>query len=246
MRCWNVFLACSVAAFALGSISFGTQDGAAEAEAPRYSEKQPRPKDAKALFGLFAKMDGLEVTFEEEKHLQLLFEPLKSSGKLYFIRPGRLTRVVEKPKEQVVRIGPKKLTIHSGDDEEVVDLRQNKAVRAFVTSLVRVFSGDADGLAKFYDVEYVPSKKDERDWTLKLVPEEKALKTMVDTIRIEGRGTVVTRIEIVEPNGDRTVTKVTASNARREFTDEEREKLFGLPPLDKNAKKPARGDRKGA
>ena len=226
-----VFALLALAAPATGLLA----TGAASPAAPQDSQAQdpfrkdaPRPKDVAALFELFTQLEGLEVSFVEEKHLALLVEPLTSSGKLYFTRPGHLTRVTEKPKPSTVRIGPKKLTVADEDGEEVVDLRQNEAVRVFVTSLVRIFGGDREALAKFYKLEYRLDDEDARVWHLELTPLKKPLTDMVKTLHLHGRGAAVERIEITEPKGDRSVTRVTQSNPRREFTDKEYLELFGL------------------
>ncbi len=268
MRCWHDFLHASAAALIAACLWAGTalaseaaalegravQESASDVDLPRFHAQAPRPKDDVALFELFASLEGLEVDFVEEKHLKLLFEPLTSRGKLYFLRPGRLARVVEKPRPSTVIIGPEELKVRGDGGEEVIDLRQNEAVRVFVTSLVRVFSGDRDELLRYYEIEYLPAKDDAQAWTLQLVPREtivpksptksagagpprkqakpeaNPLAQMVRRLRLSGTGTVVDSIEIDEPSGDRTVTRITASNAARTFTDEEKHDLFDLTP----------------
>ena len=187
-----------------------------------------RPADAPALFARFARMQGLEVSFTEEKHLALLALPLRSRGKLYFLRPGHLARVVEEPSPSRLTIGPERLRMLEDGEEEVLDLRRNEELATFVSSLVRVFSGDREGLERSYRIEYALDAGDEHGWTLTLEPRGKPLDQMLRRLSLAGRGAAVLRIELVEPNGDRTVTTVLSADPERRFTAEERRELFDL------------------
>ena len=48
------------------------------------------------------------------------------------------------------------------DGEETIDLRGSPELRLFVTSLVKVFSGDAEGLGSAFRVEFTPDAERER------------------------------------------------------------------------------------
>lgn len=194
---------------------------------------RPRPADAKSLFALFRAMNGLEATFTEQKHLALLAKPLRSKGRLMFFRtepgkPGYLARMVDEPEPSSVRITPDELRMTNRDGTEVVDLRRSDDVRVFVTSLVRVFEGDEATLAKAFDVSYTPDPKNDAAWSLRLVPKDKPLNQMLGALTLSGEGEAVTKIEIKEPNGDRTETKITAANPLRTFTPAELHELFGI------------------
>ncbi|MEO6594484.1 MAG: outer membrane lipoprotein carrier protein LolA [Planctomycetota bacterium] len=202
---------------------------------------RPRPADAKALFRTFAAMSGLEATFEEEKHLALLALPLKSKGHLFFYRrdqqsPGYLARHVDEPEPSSVLITPEELRLQNRDGTEVIDLKRSDKVRNFITSLVHVFAGDEAALMKSYEVAFAPepkddkNPKDERGWTLTLTPRDKPLNQMLKSLRLVGTGEAVLRIEIHEPNGDRTVTRIVTANPTRTFDQVEQKRLFGIDP----------------
>lgn len=208
---------------------------AAAFQQPAPIAEESRPADAKELFARFAKVRGLEASYEEEKHLALLALPLESSGKLYFLPPGYLTRVVEKPEPSTLRITPDEMRIAGREGVEVIDLRRDERFRVFVTSLVGVFAGQREDLARSYTIVYEPSAADEVHWTLTLTPAREPLDRMMKSLRLHGERMNVLRIEVLEPNGDRTNTRILRANPERSFTDEERERLFGLPPLEKAA-----------
>lgn len=190
---------------------------------------EARPKTAEALFARFAKMKGLQVSFTEQKYLALLAVPLKSSGTLYFLPPGHLTRLVTSPTKSKLMITPTSLNLTNPDGVESMDLRQNPELQAFVTSLVQVFAGNKKQLEGSYKVTYVLDEKDDTKWSLKLLPLKSPLTEMVKSLSLEGAGAAVTSIEIREPNGDRTVTSITDANPGRRFTDEEKLTLFDIP-----------------
>jgi len=197
--------------------------------APPATESDPRPADAQALFARLAAMPGLEASFTEEKELALLAAPLKSSGKLYFLPPGWLTRVVEQPEESRLSITPDELRMEDRDGERVLDLHRDEEVRVFVTSLLRVFAGDRAGLERSYRLAYEPDPADDVHWTLTLTPRGKPLDRMMESLRLFGARSSVERIEVCAPNGDVTTTTVTAADPRRVFTPGEKERLFGIP-----------------
>lgn len=188
----------------------------------------PRPKNAEALFAAFAKLPGLAARYTEKKHLSLLAVPLESRGRLYFMQPGYLSRVVEAPEKSTLTITPDELRMAGRDGVEVIDLHQSDRLRLFVTSLVRVFRGERESLARHYGIAYVPDAEDDSSWTLELKPREKSLAQMMRSLTLRGAGAAVTEITVVEPNGDRTVTKIFDAEPKRQFTAEEKAEIFGI------------------
>jgi hypothetical protein len=186
--------------------------------------------DAHGLLAAFAQMTGLEARFEEEKHLALLAAPLKSKGRLYFMRPGYLTRIVEGDEPSTLTITPNELKLSGQDGEERIDLRQNDAVRAFVTSLVQVFAGDEAALERSYAVAFARGAEDPEAWTLTLTPRDKPLTDMLASLTLTGRGPRASAIEVREPNGDRTLTRIVEADVERRFSPEEQRTLFGIAP----------------
>lgn len=204
--------------------------GQASAQDPR---QRARPVDAAALFRMFAATTGLEARFEEDKHLALLALPLQSKGKLYFWRPDRtqpgyLARIVESPEPSTVLITPTELRLQNRDGTEVIDLKRSDKVRNFISSLVRVFAGDEAALAKSYTIHFAHAEKDAAGWTLTLVPRDKPLNQMLASLTLTGQGEAVVLIQVAEPNGDRTVTRIVAADPARKFDAAEQKRLFGI------------------
>jgi len=184
-----------------------------------------QPADAAALLAAFAQVDGLEARFSEEKHLALLAAPLTSRGRLYFLRPGYLTRVVEEPERATLTIAPDELRMTGREGVQTIDLRTDDRLRAFVTSLVQVFSGDRQALERSYDLAYAAAAD---GWTLTLTPRTEELGGMLRDLTLRGSRVTLAEVVVREPGGDRTVTRIEAADPARRFTDEERASLFGI------------------
>ncbi len=207
------------------------------ASAPGQDSPHERPKTAQALLERLAKIQGLEAHFVEEKHLALLAIPLKSSGSLYVMRPGHLARIIEKPERSQLTITPDELRMSDREGTEVLDLRQNDEVRVFVTSIMRVFLGDRKNLERSYDMLFELDATDRLAWSLRLTPKKKPLSQMLRTLELRGKGNSIARIELVEPNGDRTVTTIVEADSKRRFSDDEKLRLFGIGAKADKAKK---------
>ena len=222
MHYWNGFLVASCLALA------PLQDGEAQKRDAQEQTLLKRPVDARELLERFAKMEGLEVSFSEKKHIALLAVPLESKGKIYFMRPGYLSRVIETPTKSSLTITPDELRMVNSREDKTVDLRQNADLRMFVTSLLRVFAGDRENLERAYKLRYELDKADEAKWALILEPLKKPLTEMLNSLRLEGSGSVVSRIEMHEPNGDKTITTVLTNDPKRRFSITEKKALFGI------------------
>lgn len=212
-----------------------TKPGAANLT-PGLGGKQQRPASAAALFRAFAQIKGLSADYTEEKFLSLLAIPLKSKGQLHFMQPGYLSRIVLAPEKSKLTITDAELRMKGKDKEEVIDLRQSDRVRLFVTSLVQVFQGNHKALKQHYRIRYTPKAADAHAWQLELAPLKKPLTQILKRLVLFGRNKTVTRIELHEPNGDRTITKIVKVDPTRVFTKAEKKDLFGVVDKPKKSK----------
>lgn len=193
-----------------------------------------RPATKESLFRVFAAIQSLSADYTENKYLSLLAVPLKSKGKLHYMQPGYLSRIVASPERSKLTITKSELRIAGKDKEEVIDLRQSDRVRLFVTSLVQVFQGDEKSLTQHYRIRYTLSAVDHHTWQLELNPIKKPLTQIMKKLLLVGQGKAVTRIELHEPNGDRTITKIFKANPKRIFTVEEQKDIFGITAKSKS------------
>ena len=170
----------------------GRDPGTVVLGADKLGGKDQRPASKGALFRAFAAIQGLSAEYTEDKYLSLLAVPLKSKGKLHFMQPGYLSRIVEEPEKSKLTITASELRMTSKDTagkhkEEVIDLRQSDRVRLFVTSLVQVFQGNEKALKQHYQIRYTPQFGDSHAWQLELKPIKKPLTKIMMKLLMAGR-----------------------------------------------------------
>lgn len=183
--------------------------------------------DLASLLHEFSAMPGLSARFRETKHLELLQEPLSSSGVLHFAPPDRLVRRVEEPVASMLLVVGDTVTIRGAGGDWSVDLGLHPAVRAFVDGFRLILRGDLVALHEAYTVEFeAPDGNPNGDWRIRLVPRLEALRRVVAWIALAGRGSVVRELRLVEANGDETLDEFFDVDAGRRFSEAELESLF--------------------
>jgi len=75
-----------------------------------------------------------------------------------------------------------------------------------------------------------PDPDSDSAWKLSLTPREPPLTQMIKQLCLRGEGEAVVEIEVQEPNGDRTITRIVAADPERRFTAAEQKQLFGIQP----------------
>lgn len=184
------------------------------------------PKNVEALMAGFAGLTGFEARFVETKTMALLAVPLKTEGRLYFSAPARLLRVVDKPQPARVLVTPTEVTMKAaGSNTQRLDLAARPEVRALVSSLLSLLTGDLNALRGAYRLDYAAGG--DGRWRLQLTPKSDRIAALVAGLRFEGIGRAVDRITVEESSGDRVVTEIRDADPGRRFSAEEQRRLFG-------------------
>lgn len=185
------------------------------------------PPTVEAFMRRFAGLEGFEARFIETKTMALLSTPLVTEGRLYFVAPGRLLRVVDKPQPSRVLVTPSEVTMRAAGQTQRVDLAARPEVRSLVSSLLSLMTGDLPALRSTYRVSYAVDAQGR--WALTLVPRSERLGALVKRMRFEGTGRAVRRIVVEEASGDRSVTEIRDAQPDRRFAPVEARRLFGAP-----------------
>jgi outer membrane lipoprotein carrier protein LolA len=146
--------------------------------------------------------------FVERRDLAALTAPLRSSGTLVYVAPGRLEKHTTRPAPESLVLEGERLTIEKieGGPKRVLNLPDYPVLWAFVESIRSTLAGDLGTLNRFYRVELSGR---ESQWRLVLVPIEPKMREVVREIRIEGRGDWVGSIAVFEAGGDRSTMTIT-------------------------------------
>lgn len=219
-------------AFMMGMGAFAAGAHASSSKAETVGEEQ-RAENAQldVLFGALQKLPGIEASFQEEKHLQLLAMPLSSEGTIYFHKKGFLLRKVVKPTPSSVRITPNALVVEEQGKSQRIELKSHKEIAHVVQSFLWILAGDISSLRQHFTLvfEAKPTTSEElpSQWTLTLTPNNARVAQLIASIVVQGSAVKVEHIRVQEKNGDYTVTRITDVDLSREFSDAESRKLFG-------------------
>ena len=168
--------------------------------------------DMAELMALMARVETSRVAFEETKYVSVLTAPIVQRGTLGYVRPDRLEMVVDAPFFERVSITGNVMTIESKRGVRQVDLAGEPGPAAWVAGIRATLAGDQPTLARYYTFEL---RGQSARWTLALLPLDPALSGVIRRIAIDGEQAQVTRIEVEERTGDRTVLVVQAVTGGR-------------------------------
>jgi len=153
------------------------------------------------MHSLAARRHG-EVSFVEQQFLTLLKRPVESSGELLYEAPDRLEKRTLEPHPESLVVDGGRLTVQRGRRRRVVELSAYPQVLPFVESVRATLAGDRAALEKVFRLEFSGS---ETRWTLVLTPLDAQLAKTVSQIRIDGARDDLMKVEIRQPDGDRSL-----------------------------------------
>lgn len=158
---------------------------------------------------LMAGMAGVKSSqrkFTERKYMSVLTTPLESSGTLSYRAPDRLEKHTLAPREERMVLEQGVIVVtRAGQGKRTMMVNQYPAIGAFVESIRSTLAGDRTTLERYFQVKLEGSAA---RWRMQLQPLDKATRDMVREIRMEGRGTQIAGMEIIEASGDRSVMTV--------------------------------------
>ena len=168
---------------------------------------------AESTWGVADLMRGLKTIqssrarFSERKELAILGKPLELSGTLIYRAPGRLEKHTVAPQREILIVDQDELVLESPElgGKKSFGLHDHPVLWALVESIRSTLAGDLATLKRFYDVQFHGG---ESSWHLTLTPRQSDMKAVVDEILIDGSGTSISRIEIRENGGDRSVMTI--------------------------------------
>jgi outer membrane lipoprotein-sorting protein len=164
------------------------------------------PQTLPQLMAELAKVGSVQTDFSETKSMQMLNEPLQSSGKLVYRAPDYLEKRVLAPQLSYYIVDGNQVSIGGAQQpERHVVLFQFPALEAFIAALRGTLAGDLKTLKEYYDVTF---SAESDAWRLQLEPTNKEMQLYVKSILIHGRGDKITQIYTVETNNDHSVMTI--------------------------------------
>jgi outer membrane lipoprotein-sorting protein len=166
--------------------------------------------DLDALMELLHARTHARSSFIEQQFLHQLKRPLESSGELIYEAPDRLEKHTLEPRPEALVVAGDVLTLERGTHRRVLNLRDFPQVSPFVTAIRATLAGDRSALERVFHVDF---DGDLPRWTLTLVPLDASLAQSIAKISIVGAEADLRRVEITQPDGDRSVMTMRDSPA---------------------------------
>jgi hypothetical protein len=191
----------------------------------RGAEAAPPQLTLSELLAGMAKTRGVVADFREQKQIALLDQPLVSTGTIYFAPPGRFTRMTRTPAATRLVLDGPRMHFEDATGASAIDLAANPVARQFAENMVALWSGDRARLEKLYRLDF---SAEAARWQLVLVPRSPTLGRFVARLALRGDGAEMRELELVEADGDRTLTTFTRSDVDHAFGAEEARRVFGV------------------
>ncbi|MHB1093625.1 LolA-related protein [Thiobacillus sp.] len=157
------------------------------------------------LMDNLAKQPQRAAAFTEKKTISILDRPIESSGELLFIAPAYLEKRTLKPKSETMVLDGDNLILERGRRKRVLQIRDYPEVRGMVESIRATLAGDRDALERVY---HLALSGDSERWTLTLTPLDARVGAIIARITIEGVKDEVRSVEILQPDGDRSLMTI--------------------------------------
>lgn len=191
-------------ALSLGLASMSLVETSAQAE----RQGGAQAWNVERLLDELGKNRQAELQFEETAFSTLLTEPLKTQGILRFTPPATLEKHVTAPHDERYLIDGDKVVFESKRKgvNRSLSLQDYPALRGVVEAFRSTLTDDVATLKRFYRVTL---QGEPRRWVLILRPLDNAVQELVASIRFSGEEGRVRSIEILTPDGDRSVMVIT-------------------------------------
>jgi hypothetical protein len=158
--------------------------------------------DLDEVMRLLAQRRHGRVEFVEQHFLAVLRRPVESSGELLYDAPDHLEKRTLLPHPENLVLDGGVLTVERGERRRVLDLHRYPQIQPFVESIRATLAGDRSALERVYRLEFAGSLS---RWSLTLEPLDRELARVVRQVRIDGSRDQLLRVEIRQPDGDRSL-----------------------------------------
>ncbi|PWV64569.1 outer membrane lipoprotein carrier protein LolA [Plasticicumulans acidivorans] len=162
------------------------------------------------LMAALAANPGGRAHFVERKDIALLDAPVEARGELFYRPPDHLERRTQTPQPETLILDGEMLTLERDGRRLQLSLAERPQIAAFTDSIRRTLAGDRHALERAYRLTL---SGEAALWTLRLVPDDEALREIIQQITISGNQGEVRSIAILQADGDRSLMTITPEPA---------------------------------
>ncbi|WP_353155682.1 LolA-related protein [Herminiimonas fonticola] len=157
------------------------------------------------LMAGLAQAKPAKVNFTEKKYIAQLDRPVESSGEMLFTPPDRLEKRTFKPKPERMVLDRDTLVLERGKNKYTMQLGDSPELAALIESIRATLAGDRRSL----EFNFIVALQGPREnWSMTLTPSNNEAQQKVKRIRLSGSNSEVREIEVLQGDGDRSVTTI--------------------------------------
>lgn len=161
--------------------------------------------DMAKLMSALAQAKPVTVQFIETKYIAALTLPIVSSGEMRYTPPDKLERRTLKPKPERMLLDNDRLVLERGGKSYAMSLSDMPALATLIVSIRATLAGDRRALELNYIVKLQGTRE---QWSLLLTPSDFDVQQKVKHIVLSGSNDQVKKIEVLQADGDRSVTTI--------------------------------------
>jgi outer membrane lipoprotein-sorting protein len=163
--------------------------------------------DITSLMASLSNVGKGSANFREERYISFLSEPLVSNGNLRFQSPDYLFKHTESPKDERLVVFEEEVTITNLKEgiQRSFSLNDFPQLGGLLNGIRFTLAGNIEELYKTYELNL---EGNQEDWQIHLTPKFETMQELIQKINIFGKKHHVLKMEISEPNGDRTVMHI--------------------------------------
>lgn len=149
--------------------------------------------------------ETLVASFQEKKNLQMLKEPVESSGSFYYSRPNRVKWEYRKPESKIYLLTEDSYMAYYPEQKRAEKVN----VQRYSSKLFRAFGigQTTSELKKYYDIELAEDSGLSGSYLMVLLPKKRRIQKRIETLKIwiNEDTFLPVQMEYQEPDGDSTV-----------------------------------------
>ncbi|MEO1202139.1 MAG: LolA-related protein [Pseudomonadota bacterium] len=145
------------------------------------------------------------VPFSELRHSPLFEEPMELRGYVEYLGPGKLSKVIQSPFEEALRIEGGEVSIESGEATRRLPGRSSKAILTLLAPIEAMLAGDEAPLSAAFDYAV---DGEASEWHIELKPKARRLAKHVTSVRVSGSRAYVNEIRTDLEGGEQHVMRL--------------------------------------
>ncbi|MGV3740831.1 MAG: LolA family protein [Burkholderiaceae bacterium] len=157
------------------------------------------------LMASLAQNKTAKAKFHEMKYFRALETSVESTGELQYIAPDKLIKQTIKPQPELMQLDGDTLTLERGKRKFTMQVQDAPELAALIESMRGTLAGDRTALERTFTVALTGGRE---RWTLALTPINTKALQVIRNIEVSGSKGDIQVIEVLQANGDRSVTAV--------------------------------------